>query len=68
MWLVSADDGLERFGPEIGDGWVVCRVYQSDPINTGNWGYGIEAYDLSAPAEPPVTGRTTTSRRREPDL
>ena len=58
MWLVSNtydDDGFTRYGPEIGDGWVVSRVYQHDPVNTGNWGYGIEAYDLDAPADPPVT-------------
>ena len=42
MWQVSPDDGDTRYGPEIGDGWVVCRVSRS--------AYDIEAYKIEAGA------------------
>lgn len=45
MWLVSHtydDDGLYRYGPEIGDGWVVCKA------DTSSKGMGsLEAYKIS---------------------
>lgn len=45
MWLISDtydDDGLNRYGPEIGDGWMVCKA------DTTYKGLGsIEAYKLS---------------------
>lgn len=45
MWLVSDtydDDGLYRYGPEIGDGWVVCKA------DTSYKGSGsLEAYKIS---------------------
>ena len=60
MWQVSEDDGLERYGPEVGDGWAVCRVEWYD---TAGWVYDIEAYDLSDPAAPPIVipGHYTSS-------
>lgn len=45
MWLVSRtydDDGLYRYGPEIGDGWVVCKA-DTTSKGTGS----LEAYHLS---------------------
>ncbi|MDO8848178.1 MAG: hypothetical protein Q7W51_07315, partial [Coriobacteriia bacterium] len=43
MWQVSPDDGDYRYGPEVGDGWVVCKASRDG-------GYDIEAYKVEADA------------------